>query len=222
MEHQKIDLLDASWRIPDGVRDGAPVIALLHGRGSDREDMAELTGWLPSEAVLAFPNAPFPAAPWGYGPGWAWYRFLGGARPEPASLSRGQRALSEWIDALPAALPVRPGPLILGGFSQGGTSALAWALRHPGRALGVLCLSGFVPEHPGVPVTAESCRGLRVFWGHGTLDGSVPFSLAVAGRRALAAAGARVEARDYPAGHTITTEELSDLTGWLDDLLGLQ
>ncbi len=205
-------------RIPAGFRPGAPLAVLLHGRGADKDDLASLSEFLPEGAAAAFPRAPFPAAPWGYGPGFAWYRFLGGARPEPESFSEGQSALDRYLAALPARLPHPPGLIVLGGFSQGGTSALAWALAHPGRVVGVLMLSGFLAEHPGVRVSAETAKGLEVFWGHGTLDPNIPHALGEAGRAALRAAGARVEAHDYPSGHTIVREEMDDAQAWLKTL----
>jgi phospholipase/carboxylesterase len=207
--------LDAAVRIPEDARDGAPLIVLMHGRGSDRDDLTPLAGGFPDDAVLAFPNGPFAGAPWGYGPGRAWYRFLGGATPEPESFEAGQRALAAWLDALRGSLPVRVGPLILGGFSQGGTSAIGYALRNPGKVHGVLNWSGFVPEHPTVEARRDTCDGLRVFWGHGTADGNVPFALAVTGRAMLGSAGAMVTAFDHPSGHTITRDELAETERWV-------
>ena len=206
--------LDAAVRIPEAARDGATLIVLMHGRGSDRDDLAPLAGGFPDDAVLAFPNGPFAGAPWGYGPGRAWYRFLGGASPEPESFEAGQRALAAWLDALRGSLPVRVGPLILGGFSQGSTSAIGYALRNPGKVHGVLNWSGFVPEHSTVEARRDTCDGLRVFWGHGTADGNVPYALAVTGRAMLASAGAMVTAFDHPSGHTITRDELDETERW--------
>jgi len=207
--------------LPKDLRHGAPVIVLLHGRGSDESDLAGLHPHLPEGAILVTPRAPFPGAPWGYGPGWAWYRFLSGTTPEPESFETGQQALAEFLAALPAALPVRPGPLVLGGFSQGGTSALAHALRHPGTIPLVVNLSGFLPTHPTVSATPDSVRGTGIFWGHGTQDPAIPFAHAESGRTALAAAGADLTAHDYPAGHTITHAELRDLSAWLGARLAL-
>jgi phospholipase/carboxylesterase len=206
-------------RVPSDFQTGGPLVVLLHGRGADKDDLAPLSEFLPEAAAAAFPRAPFPAAPWGYGPGFAWYRFLGGAKPEPASFSGGQKALTHYLDALPGRLPAVPGPLILGGFSQGGTSALAWALAHPGRVAGVLMLSGFLAEHPSVVVGPDSARGLNVFWGHGTEDGSIPHALGEQGRATLRAAGARVESHDYPTGHTISREEMEDARAWMGSLI---
>jgi len=211
-------LLQDLFRIPDGFRSAAPLVVLLHGRGADKDDLAPLFEFLPKGAAAAFPRAPFPAAPWGYGPGYAWYRFLGGARPEPESFSAGQAALDRYLAALPARLPQPPGAIVLGGFSQGGTSALAWALAHPGRVAGVLMLSGFLAEHPSVVVEPKTAGGLEVFWGHGTLDPNIPHALGEAGRSALRAAGARVEAHDYPMGHSIVGEEMEHARAWMNSL----
>ena len=129
--------LEYEVRMPDEPRDGAPLIVLLHGRGSDRFDLLGLRRGLPSGAIIVTPQAPFPGAPWGYGPGWAWYRFLGDDRPEPESFGESQALLEQFLTSLPAQLPIQPGQMVLGGFSQGGTmsprSCAPQARRDPFR-----------------------------------------------------------------------------------------
>jgi phospholipase/carboxylesterase len=209
-----------SYRVDAGeAEDGAPVLVLLHGRGSDEQDLLGLRPHLPPEWVLVAPRAPFAGAPWGYGPGWAWYRYLDRDRPEPESFRASQAELEILLTELPDALPVRPGPVVLGGFSQGGTMSLAYALRTPTSAPPVLNLSGFLADHPEVRV-GEGARGLRVFWGHGTQDPNIPFALAVEGRARLEAAGVALEARDYPIGHSIAPEELRAVVAWIRRQLG--
>jgi phospholipase/carboxylesterase len=165
--------------------------------------------------MVVTPRAPFPGAPWGYGPGWAWYRYIAEDRPEPESFAEAQEELADLVRALPGLLPMRPGEVVVGGFSQGGTMSLGLALRDPELLSRVLCFSGFLPSHPTVQVTPVSVAGTRFFWGHGTRDGSIPFALAERGRAALRAAGAALEARDYPIGHWIAPEELADAVEWM-------
>ena len=200
---------------PAGLRDGARLIMLLHGRGSDKDDLMGLRSHLPSDAILVTPRAPFPGEPWGYGPGWAWYRFLGGNRPEPESFEQSQQKLHQFLSALPDALPISVASLVLGGFSQGGTMSVAYALRHPGTVAGVLNFSGFLADHPSVHPTPDTVAGTRFFWGHGTRDPNIPWELAREGREALRKAGAHLEARDYPIGHWIDSGELRDAVEWL-------
>ena len=154
-------------------------------------------------------DAPHAAAPWGYGPGRAWYRYLGGTTPEPESFRASLAALDQLLDALPAATGLGPRPVVLGGFSQGGTMSLAYALTRAGRVSHVLNFSGFLADHPDVQVTPASVRGIRIFWGHGFSDPSIPYEFAEAGQAALREAGASLDARDYPIGHWIDPVELA-------------
>lgn len=201
--------------VPAIAKDGAPVVVLLHGRGSNMDDLMGLQPGLPPDAIVITPQAPFPGAAWGYGGGWAWYRFLGGTNPEPESFERSVAELKELIDTLPEQLPVKPGPIIVGGFSQGGTTALGYALIHPEAVDGVLMFSGFLPSHPAVEANPETVGGMRVFWGHGTQDPMIPFANGIAGREALARAGADLTTGDYPIGHSISPRELQDASRWL-------
>jgi phospholipase/carboxylesterase len=204
---------------PPRPEDGTPVLILMHGRGADPSDLAGLRRWLPDTVSLVLPRAPFSAAEWGYGPGWAWYRYQGDDRPEEESFRAAQEQLDELIDALPHRLGYRPGPLVMGGFSQGGTMSLGRALRRPGELAGVLNFSGFLPSHPDVPVSSDSVQGTPFFWGHGTDDPAIPHALAERGRRALREVGAELEARDYAMGHSISAEEMEHAAAWIEGVL---
>ena len=210
-------MLEAHAHIPPDARDGAPVLVLLHGRGSDEHDLQGLAPHLPADAALVTPRAPHPGGPWGYGAGWAWYRYLHDDRVEAGTLARSLAALDGFLDGLPGLLPVRPGPLALGGFSQGGTTSLAYAMTRPGRVRRVIVLSGFLVDDPSVPVDPEAAEDLDVFWGHGTLDPAIPHALGAKGRKRISEAGVRVRARDYPIGHGVSVEELADVRSWLKE-----
>lgn len=202
---------------------GGPLVVLLHGRGSHEGDLFPLGRMLHPDATVVAPRAPFAGAPWGYGPGWAWYRFIGGTTPEPESFAAGQAKLDAFLDGVHAALGLDPAtPLVLGGFSQGGTSSLAWALRHPGRAAKVVVFSGFLADHPSVAATADTVRGTRIWWGHGTHDPAIPHAHAVTGRAALVAAGADLTTVDYPGmGHTIAQRTLEDAAAFVREARGV-
>lgn len=200
--------------IPEGAVDGTPWLILLHGRGGDKNDLMRLLPHWPQDLVVLAPRAPFPASDWGYGPGWAWYRLLELGLPEPETFEAAQRHLETFIEALPQRLGLRPGRLVVGGFSQGATMSTAYALRNPGRVHAVIHLAGFLARHPSVRVEKETVGTTAFFWAHGTQDTVVPFSLAVEGRRRLAEAGARLTAKDYPIGHRLDVEVIRDAAQW--------
>lgn len=204
--------------------DAAPLIILLHGRGADADDVAGLAAVLPEEWGVVAPTAPFPAEPWGYGRGYAWYRFRGDRAPEPGSFSTSLDAVAELLAFLPPRLGREPGPIALGGFSQGGTVATAYALAASDGGLGdaapvpmAVNLSGFLAEHPSV--RAHASPGTRFFWAHGTEDPAIPFAWAVEGRRTLREAGVDLVVHDYPMGHEIVREELRDLVAWIEGVV---
>jgi len=208
-------MLDFLTRKPPNPEDGSPVLVLLHGRGSDMGDLRGLATVLPPGATLVTPQAPHPGLAWGYGPGWAWYRYLGHDVVDEASLTSSLRALDSFLNALPDFLGFDPGPLILGGFSQGGSMSLAYALTRPGRVSGVAVLSGFLVNEDVLGVGSAALGATPVFWGHGTQDPAVPFSLALEGRERLRRAGVNLESHDYAMGHWVTPEEMDDLALWL-------
>ena len=202
--------------LPDDAADGLPVLVLLHGRGSHRGDLQALRPHIPAGWGLVTPQAPHPGHPWGYGPGWAWYRYLAEDQVDPSSLQAGLAELTSFLDDLPAQLGLQPGRLVLGGFSQGATTSLAWALANPGRVSDVLVFGGFLIASPPVLAPGTTTPGARVFWGHGTRDPSIPFVLAERGRQRLRKAGADLETKDYEIGHWIAPEEIADAMAFLE------
>jgi len=201
---------------PRGASDGATVAVLLHGRGSHRGDLQALRAYLPTDWVLVTPQAPHPGHRWGYGPGWAWYHYFGDDLIEDAGLEWSLSAVDRFLARLPAVVTLRPGRILLGGFSQGGTVSLAYALTRPGVAAAVLNFSGFLVDSRVVPLHLSGAQEAHVFWAHGTRDPAVPHDLAVRGRARLAEAGIPVTARDYDIGHWIDPQEIADAVAFLD------
>ena len=208
-------MLEILTHVPRPEESGNPTLVLLHGRGSNMFDLHQFARMLPEGWNLVSPQAPFPGAPWGYGPGWAWYRYLAQDRVDESTLARSLEELEALLEDLPGILGTDPGPLVLGGFSQGGTTATAYALTHPGTVPMVLNFSGFVVDAAGVPVTRSAVEGTRFFWGHGRMDPAIPFPLAEKGRARLLEAGADLQIFDHLSGHTITAEELDAAIQWI-------
>ncbi len=200
---------------PSDLQDNAPWLILLHGRGADEDDLLALAEFFPGHLVVA-PRAPFTAMQWNYGPGYAWYRYLGGTTPDPEHFEHSQNELHVLINALPDLLDVRPGPLFLGGFSQGGTMSMGYTLRNPGVVTTTLNLSGFLPDHPSVQVTPETVNGTYFYWAHGLYDKAIPLQIAQQGRRQLQTAGAYLAAVDLPISHTISYNSITDIQTLLD------
>ena len=214
--------LDYELTVQGNPHRDAPIVVLLHGRGADRHDLTGLAPAFPEGTVIVTAQAPNPAAPWGYGPGWAWYRYLSEDRVLPETLADTLVQLHDFLQQLPDLLAARfgasapMGPLVLGGFSQGGTTSLAYALTHPGAVHGVVVLSGFLVDAPDVvAVSGEALAGTPVFWGHGRTDPAIPFALGERGRSRLRDEGVDLTSHDYDMAHQINLDELRDLVAWM-------
>ena len=203
---------------PEERRNGATVAVLLHGRGSHRGDLQAIRPLMPDDWFLVTPQAPHAGHPWGYGPGWAWYRYVSDDQVEEASLNQSMNTLDHFLADLPERIGVQPGRIVLGGFSQGGTVSMAYALSRPGKVAGVLNFSGFLARHVEVPFSALSPTTAPIFWGHGFRDPNIPHVLADRGRARLLQAGVPLDAHDYDIGHWIAPEEVADAVDFVAGL----
>jgi len=88
-------MLDFERFLPDDPRDGLPLLVLLHGRGSDKRDLQGLRPHLPQGWGLITPQGPHPGQPWGYGQGWAWYRYIAEDRVDATSLQASLGELTQ-------------------------------------------------------------------------------------------------------------------------------
>ncbi|HUF75489.1 MAG TPA: hypothetical protein VMM35_04390, partial [Longimicrobiales bacterium] len=200
--------LDFERSGPGDAGAGATVAVLLHGRGSDKHDLQGLRAHLPEAWVLITPQAPFSAAAWGYGGGGAWYRYKEEDEVWVETLRESLSRLDSFYAELPGLLGFEPGRLIMGGFSQGGTVSLAYALSRPEAVAAALNFSGFLAAAVELDETGSAPPSTPLFWGHGLGDPAIPIALAERGRSRLRRAGASLVARDYRIGHWIAEEEV--------------
>ena len=161
----ELDLSPAS-----GATASTTIAVLLHGRGSDKHDLQSLRPQIPDDWTLVTPRAPFPGEPWGYGKGHAWYRYIEEDRLDPDTLMESLSILDEFLAALPRTTGVTPQRIVLGGFSQGGTTSLSYAITRPGAVAAVLNFSGFLPAAIAVDESGANPPPTPIFWGHGLGD----------------------------------------------------
>jgi len=200
--------LDYLIHRPPTAADGSTVAVLLHGRGSHKGDLQGLQPMLPASWTVVTPEAPFPSAPWGYGDGSAWYRYVEDDRVVPETLDQSLAKLDDFLGELTRVVGFQPGSIVLGGFSQGGTTSLAYALSRPGAVAVALNFSGFLVEDAALDESGSAPPETPIFWGHGVADPAIPITLADKGRARLRNAGAKLVAEDYRIGHWIVAEEV--------------
>lgn len=207
-----IDGLTHRLRAAEGEPRGA--IVLLHGRGTDENDLQPLIDVLDPERefVGVTPRGPLRLAPGGN----HWYAVHRIGFPDRDTFHSTYELLSRWLDALPEALGVPWERTLLGGFSQGAVMSYALGLgagRRPPAA--ILGLSGFMPTVDGFALELDNRSRYPVAIGHGTFDPVIDVAFAHDARDRLLAAGADVAYRETPMAHSVDPEFLVALQPWV-------
>lgn len=194
----------------DGATDAAaPLVVLLHGRGSTEAEILSLAPHLPHRLAYAAVRAPIAE-----GGGFAWFANHGIGRPDAASLAATMNWFTQWLDEV--APPGRPVFLI--GFSGGAAFAGGLVLADPSRYVGAAILYGTLPFDAGLAVDTGRLANLPMFVAHGEADQVIPRELLErTWHYLLNESGAPTVARRDAGGHGITAATLHRLSGWLAD-----
>lgn len=185
----------------------APLVVLLHGRGSHEQEIISLAPRLPEGIAYAAVRAPI-----GEGGGFAWFANRGIGRPVAESLRETMEWFRTWLDSVaPAGRPV-----VLVGFSGGAAFAGGLVLADPARYAGAAILYGTLPFDAGVPVQPAQLIGTPMFVAQGDADHVIPRELLDrTWSYLLTESGAAVAAHRDPGGHGLSAATLHHLAGWL-------
>lgn len=176
-------------------------LILVHGRGSNPEDMIGLAESLPQEAVHFI-------APGAEGGAWYPQRFFVPVIQNEPHLSSALRVLEQLLrETREAGLPAERIGLI--GFSQGACLSLEYAARHAGRYALIGALSGALigPLSAGRP--KFDLQGTPVLAGCADHDPHIPLEFVEHTAALLADSGAEVTKQIYPGhAHTVFPAEI--------------
>jgi phospholipase/carboxylesterase len=185
----------------------APLVVLLHGRGSHEGEIISLAPHLPVGPAYAAVRAPL-----GEGGGFAWFANRGIGRPVAESLAETMAWFRSWLDDVaPQGRPV-----LLVGFSGGAAFAGGLVLADPARYAGAAILHGTLPFDAGVPVVPSRLVNLSMFVAQGDTDRVIPRELLDrTWSYLLTESGAATEAHRDAGGHGITPATPHRLAGWV-------
>lgn len=195
----------------------------LHGLGADGHDFVPVVEELRLPQALpvrfVFPHArPRPVT---INNGYvmrAWYdiKALGRNGPEDdAGIRESQQVVNGYIEQQVAA-GIAANRIVIAGFSQGGAIALQTGLRYAQRLAGVMALSTYLPLRDSLAAEAAPAnRDMPVLMCHGLHDGVLPAALGSASRDLLMSLGYSVEWHSYPMEHSVSMEEIADISAWL-------
>jgi phospholipase/carboxylesterase len=200
-------------REPKAKGDFKKAIILLHGVGSNEQDLFSLADHFPTDFYVLSVRAPFTLAAGRY----AWYNVdFSTGKPvfdvEQELTSRD--LLTRFVSEIKVKFKIDQ--VYLGGFSQGAIMSYSVGLSHPREVTGVVAFSGRILEEIQRTISAsEDLTKLKVFLAHGIQDDKLPIHYAREGKTYLGQLHVKLSYHEYQMGHQINEAVLKDLNNWL-------
>lgn len=205
-------------REPKVATENPNLLILLHGYGSNEEDLFSFSQELPDELLIVSARAPYEM---GYG-GHAWYAINFTADNEKFSdLNQAQTSIekiSEFINELKAKYT--PKKVFLLGFSQGAILSYALSLQKPNLVQHVIALSGYLNEEL-LPAEISKEITTDYYVSHGTVDQVIPVSWARTAPNLLQDFGLTSAYSEYPVGHGVAPQNFYSFKEWIVERLKL-
>jgi phospholipase/carboxylesterase len=203
-------------REPKVKQDKNPLLLLLHGYGSNEQDLFSFASELPDEYYVISVRAPYDLM---YG-SYAWYAINFDADENKFSdheQARESRDLiAKFVDELVANYPIDANDITLIGFSQGCILSYAVALSYPEKVQRVVAMSGYLNLDIATENYAnKDFSNLKIFASHGSVDQVIPVDWARKAKPTLDRLGIETTYKEYPIGHGVSPQNFYDFKNWL-------
>lgn len=193
----------------------SPVIVLLHGVGSNEEDLLGLAPALDPRFYVISVRAPNVLGAGSFG----WYHVE--FTPTGFIMDEAEAAVSrdlvvKFVHELKDAYPIDDRQIYLMGFSQGCIMSLGAALTHPQLFAGIAGMSGRLLDSMMTDMAPSTeLQGLPLIVTHGTRDGVITIDYGREIRDKLAKLPVALTYHEYPMAHNVSEESMKDVSAWL-------
>ncbi len=197
--------------------EGAPLLIMLHGYGSNEKDLIQIAPALLPEFRYISPRAPQTMDFGMYG----WFPLEFTPKGITVDYSAAQKALEHFIHFTEELIhEYRPAgnKVFLMGFSQGAVMSYLTAFNAPELLHGVIALSGQLPEKSLPLDTAISLlRKLPFLVMHGLYDDILPIAKGRSANEWLQQNVDDLTYREYPVAHQISDSGIDLIRSWLKE-----
>lgn len=192
---------------------------MLHGYGSDENDLFSFASELPSEYAIIALKAPIRLQPYGN----AWYEIHfdapKGKWSDDAQAIKSRDLVTQVIDEVLTQYPVDSNKVTLLGFSQGTILSFAIALSYPEKIQQVVGLSGYInPNVLKEGFEQKDFSHLRIYTSHGSVDQVIPVSWARKTEPFLKELNIQCHYSEFPVGHGVAPQNFFEFKNWLEQV----
>ena len=187
-----------------------PAIFLLHGMGSNEEDLPQLVqDFKDSHHIFSL------RGPIEFDPGYAFFTIEEAGKPIRIVFDEVLTYIQSFIHEAIAEFGLDEERVYVLGFSQGAVLAQSLALTMGSVIRGVVALSGYVPDFVKMDYAKQPVAHLNAFISHGEYDYIIPPHWGRESKEYFELLGANVTFKSYNDGHGVTPENHQDLVAFL-------
>lgn len=202
-------------------------IILFHGYGADANDLAPLSGMIPTKHKCNwfFPQGPLSIPLGAHWIGKAWwpipidrYQEAGSTLDTSIEIPKGVEKLRDEFGKWLKMKDLNPSRTIIGGFSQGGMLAQELFFTYPDRFAGLVLMStnlidkAYLKSQP-----TDSIKGKPAYISHGNQDPVLPVQGSRALETFLSQSGMKTKTVFFNGGHEIPPNVLTQMGQFFDN-----
>lgn len=192
------------------------LLLMLHGYGSDENDLFSFANELPEELFIISAKAPYPLQPYGN----AWYSIYfdatNGKFNNTAEAKSSVELIVRFLKESIEAYDLDAKNVTLLGFSQGAIMSYAVALNYPEKVKIVIALSGFIDRDLiAANAPSNNYAHLNIYTSHGTADQVIPVEWARMTPRFLNELNIKNSYSEFPVGHGVSPQNFFEFRNWL-------
>lgn len=199
------------------LKENAPLLIMLHGYGSDENDLFSFANELPDDLFIISARAPYTMQPYGN----AWYAINfdadKGKWNDNVQAKESCDLIAKFIDEVIETYPVNKDKVTLLGFSQGTILSYAVALTYPEKVKNIIALSGYInkdilPED----IQTKDYSNLDFYCSHGSVDQVIPVDWARQTPSFLSQLKVKHTYSEFPVGHGVAPQNFYEFKDWLN------
>lgn len=194
----------------------SPLLILLHGYGSDENDLFIFANEMPKELLIISLRAPHKINPYGY----AWYAINFDANQKKwnnlEQAKDAMKSINKCIETACSLYSINNSNISILGFSQGCILSLALALNYPKKFKNIIGLGGYICEDfLNQNYQKEKHKHLDFYCSHGSSDQVIPVEWARKTPKFLKKLKIKCKYSEFPTGHGITPQNFFEFKEWL-------
>ena len=193
-----------------------PLLVLLHGYGSNEDDLFSFAQELPDTFLIVSLQAPHAMGSGSF----AWYSInFDDKNGKFSDLKQAKESIDQiaiFIDEIKIKYNTKTNQTFVLGFSQGAILSYSLSLFYPNKVQHVIALSGYINTEL-IPATISKEIKTDYYCSHGSVDQVLPVEWARKSKPFLDDLGFQNVYFEYPVGHGVAPQNFYSFKTWIEE-----